>query len=34
MTDGFASFIKGSTSVDKLESIRFPGETEAPAGSR
>lgn len=48
MADRFASFLKGSTAIDKLESIRFlgenaavavsetgvrfPGETEIPAG--
>jgi uncharacterized protein (TIGR02246 family) len=29
MAVGFASFLKGSTSVDKLDSIRFLGETAA-----
>jgi len=34
MAEGFASFLKGSTSIDKLERICFLGETEAPADSR
>jgi uncharacterized protein (TIGR02246 family) len=29
MAAGFASFLKGSTSIDKLDSIRFLGETAA-----
>ena len=33
MADGFASFLKGSTAIDKLESIRFLGENAAVAVS-
>jgi uncharacterized protein (TIGR02246 family) len=33
MAAGFASFLKGSTTVDKLESIRFLGESAAVAVS-
>jgi uncharacterized protein (TIGR02246 family) len=33
MADGFASFLKGSTAIDKLESIRFLGEDAAVAVS-
>ncbi|MFI6600847.1 SgcJ/EcaC family oxidoreductase [Nonomuraea sp. NPDC050536] len=33
MADGFASFLKGSTTIDKLESIRFLGENAAVAVS-
>jgi uncharacterized protein (TIGR02246 family) len=33
MADGFASFLKDSTAVDKLESIRFLGENAAVAVS-
>lgn len=33
MADGFASFLKGSTAIDKVESIRFLGENAAVAVS-
>jgi uncharacterized protein (TIGR02246 family) len=33
MADGFASFLKNSTAIDKLESIRFLGENAAVAVS-
>ena len=33
MAAGFASFFKGTTSIDKLDSIRFLGETAAVAVS-
>ena len=33
MADGFASFLKDSTAIDKLESIRFLGESAAVAVS-
>lgn len=33
MAEGFASFLKGSTSIDKLESVRFLGENAAVAVS-
>jgi uncharacterized protein (TIGR02246 family) len=33
MADGFASFLKGSTAIDKVESIRFQGESAAVAVS-
>ncbi|HTU75043.1 MAG TPA: SgcJ/EcaC family oxidoreductase [Trebonia sp.] len=33
MADGFASFLKGSAVIDKLESIRFLGENTAVAVS-
>jgi uncharacterized protein (TIGR02246 family) len=33
MADGFASFLKGSTNIDKLESIRFLGQDAAVAVS-
>jgi uncharacterized protein (TIGR02246 family) len=33
MADGFASFLKGSTAIDKLESIRFLGQDAAVAVS-
>jgi uncharacterized protein (TIGR02246 family) len=33
MADGFASFLKDSTAIDKLESIRFLGENAAVAVS-
>ena len=33
MAEGFASFLKGSTAIDKLESIRFLGENAAVAVS-
>jgi uncharacterized protein (TIGR02246 family) len=33
MADGFASFLKGSAAIDKLESIRFLGEDAAVAVS-
>jgi uncharacterized protein (TIGR02246 family) len=34
MADGFASFLKGSTNIDKLESVRFLGEDAAVAVSK
>jgi len=34
MTVGFASFLKGSTNVDELQSIRFLGENAAVAVSK
>jgi uncharacterized protein (TIGR02246 family) len=34
MTVGFASFLKGSTNVDELQSIRFLGENAAVAVSQ
>ena len=33
MADGFASFLKGSTAIDTVESIRFLGENAAVAVS-
>jgi uncharacterized protein (TIGR02246 family) len=33
MAEGFASYLKGSTNIDKLESIRFLGENAAVAVS-